>query len=888
LQTPGLFLVDRQGQTRAYDQPLRTAQVLSLGRWADSTTAWAYSADARAHRVNTALEVVTVQLPPGSPRVSQLALSSALDQPVGVRLHTYQLVFVDDQGKPLHDRPLNTGPVLKIHPGAVPRHGWLETDDEIEVFGTASELPRLRVEFDGHALESDRAAPEYLQAVPWRPDFRAQVVPGWSARASLAATLTLTVYDAEGKEVATGTSRRAVLDGSEKPIEVPLSWSGSRGVLGRPHTVELGIAGDNGSNLRIRWDEVRFTQPLLNRQFGMTALACVVLVSLLVLVGWLIVAYRSTTGWVVFLISSGSLLSGGLFGSFLKELERYDINTTALMVVLVVAFVGLLVWGIFQRSLFRVLVRIFPFNFLAPLWLRLGWVRRGMFFEAAERLRDEISRARQATPVEQYLSLPAQVVQPADPLPGSNPNDPAGLIANYLSHRSLDRRAHVYVESLGGLGKTALLREAVSRAVGPFFDVGVGSPPDTRIGRLLHRLKWIVAARQCPPLPVLLSAAPGEIGKLRLDKWLEQKIDEVLGADSVSAEILQAQMRSGDFVVVLDGLAEMGVEPAALRTFLVSEYGERVRLLMAGRPNPAYLDALAGGDRVVIVKLEPLSPDQHDDFRGNYGGAALPASLGALCGRDSAPSPLLVRLALLPEVRTPFDLLERALPWLLRCADEPGSADAVRAAAQLCVESCWGSGGRALDSAQARSEQVAILKRLVAAGLLVDSRSGMALRWKEFVPVGALDWLTARALAMGLVVGSDGKPAPLGRLLTQAAGRPSFREQGRNLFEMCVAVLEPDKLRTALDEELNRWLALPSFEPLTVELVVESSHQALQEELRRRLAVPWRLGNSVTEVKVALGEAIRLSAAAIDQQCHLFLKLLGHLWPHVGDATGSE
>jgi hypothetical protein len=849
---PGLFLVDRNGQTQRYRSPVGTARVLSLERLGDSNVAWARTeAPGGVHRVNTALEVVSVKNLDDR-KVRALTLPPSPDQPVGVRLRAYQLFFVGPDGKLLHDEPLNTGPIQQIRPGARSRHGWLETGDENHVFGTADELSSLRVQFDDQVLESARAAPEELRAAPWRSGFVAQVVLGWPAGASLNAAVALTVYDAKGNKVAAGTSESTALEGRTEAVQVPLTWSGPREVWRQPHRVELRVSSSNGSDLRVSWDGVRFTQPRLTRRFWMTFAACLVLVSLLAALGWLIVASRSTTGWVVLLLSLLGTLGSGFLTRFLDELERHDIDTRWLIGVLVGAFLIFLVVGIIRLALFRVLVRIFPFNVLAPLVLRLGRIRRGMFRDYAARLQRETDRARQGPPLERYCPLPATVEEPASPLAGPAPADRAELILRYLTDPQIDRRAHVYIESVGGHGKTALIREVVSRAVRRFL----GSGP-------------------CPPLPVLLSAAPGEIGKVRLDRWLEQKIDDALGADSFPTEVLQAQLRFGDFFVVLDGLPEMGIDPGALRNFLVGEYGERVRLLLAGRPSEGYADALASADRVVIVKPEPLSPDQRDAFVAHYGGQPLRPALAALCARDAQSSPLLVRLAMLEEVQTPFELFQRAVPWLLRSPDDPEAATVVRAAAQLCVETCWRSGGRAVDSAQVRAEQRGILKRLVASALLIDSPGVAASRRKEFYHVQALDWFTAQGLVMGLVQGSDDKPLPLGRLLTLAAGQHRFREGGRSLFQMCVAVLGED-LGPALREELNRWVALPSRDPLTVQQVVESIHPSVQDELRQRLA-------NVTEVKVALVEAIRLSDENLDLQRHLFVALVPLLWPRVGD-----
>jgi hypothetical protein len=565
----------------------------------------------------------------------------------------------------------------------------------------------------------------------------------------------------------------------------PLQWAEGVDSDG-PFVVELRLQDPFGDEMTFLTGEVRFAVPILDLPWVRSLL---LYAALLVLAAVLLVVFRPSFPRMSRALPSlvAALGAGaGAVGPKLNHALDLHLDATVLLGLLGGTLGACLIAGVVSAGAFRLIVETEPFHAMAPLLLTVPRVRRRLYLDyLRKRVEEPLRHARRAANDEHYSVVPVRVLSraEADGAPVGVLDDPAVQICALVASRDVDARWDVLIESPGGRGKSALVREVVQHAADEF------------------------CRRRGAPLPLLIETSDG---KRSFDELVTAAVKDCL----VASTTVTARLRAGDFFVVVDGLSESSLAPDAVREF-VRRDDIAVRALFATRPHDRYRAALEAADRFVIV--EPLSLDASTlpHFVEAYrdGGAGLSDRLQAICrGRDGSYLPILVRLALLvggENADSVAAVYQQAFLRLLgrrEAMDEGAAQRALDEAAQLCLATFWPDGHRGIAYADAAAARVELLDRLVAAGVLVSAgavpRTGRP-RELRFFHDSMQSYLTARAL----FAKDDWKA------LARAAGAPEFQggsdaagRQSSEVFQMCLQVFAPDeRLAAALRGDLEAW-----------------------------------------------------------------------------------
>jgi hypothetical protein len=302
---------------------------------------------------------------------------------------------------------------------------------------------------------------------------------------------------------------------------IPFAWDNNTVSWDHPYTVVFKYTDKLGSGVHIQWTGVQFHIPLLQRKWFKTVvvyLGIVSLLGLLMLVSrYLRSVAQTTSRWLPFGVYLLSLVAGKLP----TEIAQRNIDGTLLLTLLVATILLCIPTGILSPPVFRSLAQIAPFHLLAPPALMLPFVRRKIFADYVDWLESQINAARTAANDESYVEIPADATQQ---LVHSSQRStarekrtitrPAAVICARLTSPDPKERANVLIESPGGRGKSALVREVLRLSIEKF--------------------------RQNPqsPLPVWSE------GK---DVSIEENITRGLGRYLISTEILAPQLKAGDF-----------------------------------------------------------------------------------------------------------------------------------------------------------------------------------------------------------------------------------------------------------------------------------------------------------------------------------------------------
>jgi HEAT repeat protein len=404
----------------------------------------------------------------------------------------------------------------------------------------------------------------------------------------------------------------------------------------------------------------------------------------------------------------------------------------------------------------RLASRLEPLGRIArPLALRRSGTRRRFLDDYAAAVAGQVSGARDRAAFEEYIVLPAAVRSERDPT-ATRLDDPAAEILAFLTGAQ-GSKGSVLIEAPAGRGKSALVREVVSRALDR------------------HRKG---SGRQ--PLPVLLSGGGGDV--------------ETQVATAV------APLEAGDFFVVLDAVSESGPSADALAQFVSGPRGRATPLLLATRPGHGYGAVIRASHGMTVA---PLALDEEGlrRFVDGYGGSPLSDALKSACrGPDGKYLPRLVRMALVVggSADGPATVPDLYRAYFLKSLEGQVSAEAERVrrleeASRWCVETYWRDGLR-----RRRYEPGDSLQRLLRqAGLLTDADAGPEPKEVLFADATMQSYLTAHGLAT----------QDRGRVLLRAAADARLADRAE-LFHMCLATFGPKKaLREWLFGELKRWAA---------------------------------------------------------------------------------
>jgi hypothetical protein len=453
---------------------------------------------------------------------------------------------------------------------------------------------------------------------------------------------------------------------------------------------------------------------------------------------------------------------------------------------------------------FQVLSRAELFRQLASLALFLPQARRRLFaVYASKTLVPKLNQAREDALHEEYAVIPAT---------GEGGREswqrelrlPAEEIVRMLTERD-GSSAHVLIESPGGRGKSALVRE-VARLLLESFLADPGNP-----------------------LPIYCD---GQAVEFKQVTDINRMVALALGDYQPLPDQLAEQIRSGLFVLIVDGLTESNLSAGLIREYVAGNKASR--LLATSRPDAGYHQAFRTADHWAIVEPKPLDGSTLKAFVSKYGRAGLPAAsfprellaafwldegaLNALVAEHAGPtvsgtslSPelleacrsadgqsylqILVRLALgLPDAsaRSLSDLYERTLERLLRNPAKTVTVDQIKAdTRRLCLETYWETGERRLLFADAKEGNKKTLGVLKDAGIVVaDGTPVVSTREPQrvrFFHDSVQSYMTAKALA----VKYDGQAEKLRLTLRRAAANPLFTntrpgsDARSELFSMC-------------------------------------------------------------------------------------------------------
>jgi hypothetical protein len=497
------------------------------------------------------------------------------------------------------------------------------------------------------------------------------------------------------------------------------------------------------------------------------------------------------TKWLPFAVP---LLSAA--GVSLTDITKYYPAHTSpwlLTTLLLVELAALVGGGMVSPRLLRQIAPIKPLNLVVPLALRLPWGRRRFFADYIQRVRNQIIFDRSQAANEQYTILPADVREDRNTTAVLSA-DPADTVLKFLNGAD-GPSGHVLIEATGGRGKSALIREIVSRALTAF---------EKDPGR--------------KPLPVLLTGKGDTI---------EQMVKEVLGATLMLPELLTQHLDAGDFFLVLDGVTESGLSDKVLAAFLNGPHLATL-VMLGSRPMSEFRRLIECMPRWMTAEPRRLDEATLDCFVTKYGGKPLPAPVKAACGTEGTYLPILVRFAIRVNIDAAVTVSVAGIygAYFLKMFENEFPGDKGEAAriqrrdetSRYCLETYWKTGRRNHKYRGSDLQQA-----LVRAGVLVPVGGLAVTEEVKFFHDSMQSYLTANGLSADDEQGYEHLPHPAEdgdgtwdrrRVLFRVAGHPSFvgahsdivLTGGSELFQMFLATFaDKGMLRQCLRAELEAW-----------------------------------------------------------------------------------
>jgi hypothetical protein len=471
-----------------------------------------------------------------------------------------------------------------------------------------------------------------------------------------------------------------------------------------------------------------------------------------------------------------------------------------LAVLLLVEFATLVGGGFASPGLLRQIAPVKPFNLIVPVALRLPCGKRRHFAEYVRGVREQVKRDRHQAAHEEYLILPADVVDDRN-APATLNADPAGAVLTFLTAGD-DSSGRVLVEATGGTGKSALIREVVTRALAAFEKAPT------------HQ-----------PLPILLTGGGDDIEKM---------VKDALGATLILPESLPQHLDAGDFFLVIDRVSESGLADKVLAAFLNSAHAKTTPVLLGSRPTSEFRSIVEGTPPWMTVEPRRLDEVSLDLFVGHYRGKPLPDPVKAACrGAEGTYLPILVRMAMRVNADrgTTVSVADIYRDYFLKLFENQFPGDAGEAArfqrleeaSRYCLETYWSDGRRNCEYRPNDSHHGELQQSLKKAGVLVPVGGITVAKEVKFFHDSMQSYLTAMGLSDEDKAGygnlrrsaeeGDG-PWDRRRVLFRAAGDPRFAGAhsdivltgSSELFQMILATFSNKAaLRQVLRTELQAW-----------------------------------------------------------------------------------
>ncbi|EPX65116.1 hypothetical protein D187_000541 [Cystobacter fuscus DSM 2262] len=609
----------------------------------------------------------------------------------------------------------------------------------------------------------------------------------------IAGRLEVTLWDSTRADPLVASVTRQYAPGTPPP---KLNWyMDEHSFGGRPIKVVFLYQDMAGTQAKLEVSDVLFHAPLIEQTWFRTTLACLLATLLFVLPLMLLPRQRLAQRWLPFLGWSANVLGGS--GLFLAGMANtWRIHFPIFVGVLFLELLLGLVLGLVSPAAFRLLASTRPFWWMVPVALGLPSTRRNIQAEYVAHVGRKVEAWRHQANHEQYISLPAlfrEGMTPASPA-----GTPAPSSATYLTREPPEERivrfltqpagGHVLIESPGGRGKSALLREVVRRMLSDFLE------------------------DPSKPLPVLCDGR---------GPTLEGLVFQALASNPLSKDIHEFLLLRGDYVLVVDGLTESALSTESLKAFLDGRYGHCVRLLLTSRPHLGFRQAVEGSSHWMIAEPRRLDDETLGRFVAAYAPEGHPQAekrLEACRGADGTYLPILVRLALLfghGSEEGIAALYEAAFRGLLRRQGVSGEEDTelLAWAGEFCLRTYWIQGIRSLRYRNAPEQGQ--MQKLLHAGLLVPEDAsvtpGQPPGQVRFFHDSMQSYLTARGLFTRVHAELTWD------ILWRAAADPLFRtdpselDSGADseLFQLCLQVFGPEeKLRRELRRQLLEWATL--------------------------------------------------------------------------------
>jgi hypothetical protein len=774
---------------------------------------------------------------------------------------------------------LTASDVSYVIPAREELHGWIQAEPASIAYVPLSQV-NATLALQGGALrvEGGRRI-ELIGALDLRAPLRGSagdsvdlVWPGRAHAAEVGGVLNVELWDASRPKSPVASVTRRYAPGAPHP---ELNWNLDAPAFGeRSYIVTFRYQDAVGTHTELLLHDIRFRSPLLGQIWFRTAVACLVATLLFVLPIVFLSRTRLARRWLPFVSWSANILGGGGFA--LTGLARsLRIHFPSFVGVLLCEMLLCLVAGAFSPAVFRVLASIKPFQWLVPLALDLPPTRRRVLTEEVAHVRRKLEAWRRQANDEQYVSIAADIHEEA--LFSSSPDMPKRTallmpfcpcpeerICGFLvSERQ--QGGNVLIESPGGRGKSALLREVVRR--------------------------MLLAFEEDPsrPLPLLCDARSAT---------LEEAAFRALESNPLPRDIQEVLLEQGAYFLVMDGLTESALGPEAVHGFIEGRYGGSVRLLLTSRPHLGFRQAVASSERWLHVEPRRLDEEALGRFIAAYAperASELGNTLRDACrGPDGTYLPILARLALLlgtgQEFRNIAELYEAAFRALLRqkgrvVGDE--NTELLIWAGEFCLETYWANGFRSLRYRNAPEQ--ARMQSLLEAGVLVPDdpyvKPGQTPSQVRFFHDSMQSFLTAR----GLFAREHARAT--WDFLWKAAADPLFAAEqselaagtGSELFQMCLQVFGPEeKLRRELGRQLVEWA-----HTYDADLTKRDIVNAAPEELQTRL---WARFDSHPELSPRSGLllAIEVCGEQLPNLGTLYMRMAKRLWPHqLGQREGA-
>ncbi|MDC0711998.1 hypothetical protein POL68_26255 [Stigmatella sp. ncwal1] len=756
-----------------------------------------------------------------------------------------------------------------VFPAPNGENGWIQTSSASFAYVHRS-IVGAALALEGGTLKIEKGRNASLQGTlnvraPLRADEAGGLTLNWPGLAHAAGTgglLQVTLWDPHTPQSPAASVTRSFEPGAPSPR---LNWYVTGPSLReRTYDIVFKYQDDFGTETRLTVRNVPFHAPFREQVWFRTAVACLVATLFLILPMVFLPPQRLTRRWGPFVSWLVNIIGGS--GLALAGMARdLRIHLPVFVGVFFAEMILCLAVGAFSPAMFRLLAPTKPFQWLVPLALNLPATRRRVFGDYVAHVRRKLETWRSQANDERFVSMPVSLreggVNPSmpggpEPAHASSPHhlfsQPEEQICRFLIQPLGAQSGNVLIESPGGRGKSALLREVVRR--------------------------MLLAFEENPsrPLPVLCDPRATS---------LEAAAYRALEATPLTSELHEMLLHGGDCVLVMDGLTESSLTPEALQAFIDSRHGASVRLLLTSRPHLGFRHAIEHSAGWLHVEPNRMDEQTLDRFISAYApgstGTRSQNILRACRGADGTYLPILVRLALLfggdPGVRGIAELYEAAFRGLLRqqgAVTSEEDSQLLAWSSQLCLRTYWVNGIRSLRYRNAPEQEP--MQRLLRAGVLVPNdtapRPGQVPSEVRFFHDSMQSYLTACGLF------AQEHAAPTWDILWRAAGAPLFAsaqpEAGSELFQMCLQVFGPrEKLRKELQRQLLEWAHLYD-DVLTKRHVSNAVPEPMQARLRSKLAAHAELSS---------GSVLRIATELSSEDLHslgtLYMNMAHLLWP---------